>query len=185
MYLLANALLQSPSPLLYGSILGVCRFFHYKKQTTQKSRSSFLREIFICLMAVYLIMLYRMTLPLSSFAPDNLSIGLANANFIPFDEIGPVLQDLKAGVINWDTNFWGNIALFLPFGFLFPAVFPKCRFLGLTILLGFLTSVTIETVQLFILRGTDIDDVILNTLGTFIGYLFFRICFQKRCNRHL
>ena len=36
-----------------------------------------------------------------------------------------------------------------------------------------LSSVFIETVQVFLARMVDIDDVILNTLGGVIGYVLF------------
>lgn len=44
------------------------------------------------------------------------------------------------------------------------------------ILIPLLTSVVIETVQLFEGRRCDIDDVILNTAGAIIGWALFRIC---------
>lgn len=40
---------------------------------------------------------------------------------------------------------------------------------------GFLTSLSIETIQLFIDRGTDLDDLILNTVGASGGYLLYRL----------
>ena len=44
---------------------------------------------------------------------------------------------------------------------------------GKTVLSGALLSVSIEFIQLFMPRFTDIDDVILNTLGTLIGALIY------------
>ncbi|MES9793108.1 VanZ family protein, partial [Priestia megaterium] len=43
-------------------------------------------------------------------------------------------------------------------------------------LVGMLLSMTIECIQLFLPnRWTDIDDVILNTIGTGIGYCLFKL----------
>ena len=39
--------------------------------------------------------------------------------------------------------------------------------------LGFLCSCSIEFIQFFIGRSTDIDDVILNTTGALLGYLLY------------
>lgn len=67
-------------------------------------------------------------------------------------------------------NFWGNIVMFLPIG-LFPALFwRRVRWWQVT-LAGFCLSLTIELLQIPIHRGTDIDDLWLNTLGALLGWL--------------
>ena len=43
------------------------------------------------------------------------------------------------------------------------------------ILGGMLTSLFIEIMQVFVDRRSDVDDLILNTLGTAIGYLGYKI----------
>lgn len=43
-----------------------------------------------------------------------------------------------------------------------------------------LTSLTIEIVQLFSYRATDVDDLIMNTLGTFLGYSISWAIFNKK-----
>ena len=46
----------------------------------------------------------------------------------------------------------------------------RVRWWGRVTLMGFLLSLSIEVTQLFLAtRATDIDDVILNTLGTLLG----------------
>lgn len=40
--------------------------------------------------------------------------------------------------------------------------------------MGFLISLFIESIQLTLDRSSDIDDLILNTLGAIIGYGIFR-----------
>ena len=47
------------------------------------------------------------------------------------------------------------------------------------ILIGFVISLFIEFCQLFISRGTDIDDLILNTLGTIVGLLIYKLLSKK------
>ena len=71
-------------------------------------------------------------------------------------------------------NIIGNIVMFLPFGF-FAALlwrefgWKRALALGLGITCG------IECWQLFVGRYFDIDDIILNTLGVFCGYLLWRV----------
>jgi len=65
-----------------------------------------------------------------------------------------------------------NMIMFMPVGFTLPFVLygkPVKRILW-TIFLGFLLSIFIEAIQeIFSIGYADIDDVIVNTLGTAIG----------------
>lgn len=66
-----------------------------------------------------------------------------------------------------------NILLFVPFGILFPFVV-KGIWTRFTVPVGFLTSVCIELIQLITERGyCQLDDVVMNTLGTLIGYVIY------------
>lgn len=83
-------------------------------------------------------------------------------SLVPFDEIF--------------TNFHQyalNILLFIPIGFLLPMLWKKFEKKHLTILCGFFFSLSIELIQLFNNRVTDIDDLLMNTAGTTIGYFLF------------
>lgn len=66
-----------------------------------------------------------------------------------------------------------NIILFIPLGFFLPMLWHKFESKSLTFITGLLLSFAIETIQLFSLRATDIDDLIMNTLGTIVGYFLF------------
>ena len=71
-----------------------------------------------------------------------------------------------------------NVLLFVPLGFLAGAAI-KGRKLLRTIGLCCCISVTIELLQLITKRGVcNIDDVIHNTLGCFIGYGLFLLCYM-------
>ena len=73
-------------------------------------------------------------------------------------------------VKNW-ANVLLNVALFVPFGVLFPLIWKKCRKWYVTIPTGFGASLAIELVQLGISRGIcDVDDLFANTLGAVIGF---------------
>ena len=71
-------------------------------------------------------------------------------------------------------NVVGNIILFMPFGFLtsYYLDLEKKRY---NILITLLISVIIEFIQLSIGRAFDIDDIILNIVGSFIGCLMYRV----------
>ncbi len=66
-------------------------------------------------------------------------------------------------------NFWGNIAMFLPIGFL-PALLWRRPRWWKALAAGAGLSLCIELCQIPIDRGTDIDDLWLNTLGALAGY---------------
>ena len=67
-----------------------------------------------------------------------------------------------------------NTAMFIPLGIVWPAVFKKLNTHGKVIAAGVGVSLAIEILQLpFYDRVTDIDDLILNSLGYLIGYGIF------------
>jgi len=43
------------------------------------------------------------------------------------------------------------------------------------VMIGFCSSLFIETSQLFLRRGTDVDDLILNTLGVYLGLVLYKL----------
>lgn len=66
-------------------------------------------------------------------------------------------------------NILGNIAVFVPAGFAYLLVHRSG--LGRAVLFGGGLSLFIELAQIFLPRTTDIDDLILNTLGALLGAL--------------
>lgn len=68
-------------------------------------------------------------------------------------------------------NVGGNVVMFIPLGVVLPFVYKSRRSFGKVVATGALISLCVETIQLlFASRTTDIDDLILNTLGVMIGY---------------
>ena len=68
-----------------------------------------------------------------------------------------------------------NIIMLVPFGFLLPMMAPKPRKLPQVLAAGLGLSLLIELSQLLCSRGTDVDDLIMNTLGAGCGYVLFRL----------
>ncbi|MGN7478753.1 VanZ family protein [Solibacillus silvestris] len=96
-----------------------------------------------------------------------------NINLMPFDMI------MEQG---FSVNVWGNVLMFIPLG-IYAAYYSK-KMNGLKVLLFIIgSSVFIEVVQFIFKRGaTDIDDVILNTLGGVIGFAVYRLI-VKLCRK--
>ena len=81
-------------------------------------------------------------------------------------------------------NLIGNTAMFLPLGIVWPAVFKKLDTHGKVIAAGVGGSLTIELLQLpFFDRASDIDDLILNTLGFLLGYGIYLLVNKLKSNK--
>ncbi len=69
-------------------------------------------------------------------------------------------------------NTAGNVVCFMPFGFFLPIISPRFGKWYLMLILSFLLTLSIETIQLVFKVGSfDVDDMFLNTLGGIAGYL--------------
>lgn len=73
-------------------------------------------------------------------------------------------------------NLFGNVAIFVPFGFLAGTMIKKYSFV-FVMLLSFSFSLLLECAQIILRMGTfDVDDLLLNTSGGVIGYLLWKLC---------
>lgn len=98
-------------------------------------------------------------------------------NMIPFQFIKMFSgQDVTIDVAL--KNILGNIAIFIPLGILISIFIPKKQ--GLTICFCIAVSCLFEIIQLITGCGaTDIDDIILNSIGGFIGVVLYRFILRK------
>lgn len=103
-----------------------------------------------------------------------------SVNIVPFKTITEyILNPHNLSFKIRYTNILGNILAFIPFGFFSTVIFKKLRGIKQIITASCMFSLCIEAIQLFFLVGSfDVDDIILNTLGGFLGYLFFML-FKK------
>lgn len=103
-------------------------------------------------------------------------------NLVPFKEIQRFLTYREQlGFLAVFTNLAGNVMGFIPFGLILPVINKKQRSLFRITLLSFDFSLMVETIQLVFKVGSfDVDDLFLNTLGGFIGYLLFLVCNRIR-----
>lgn len=80
-------------------------------------------------------------------------------------------------------NVIGNTAMFMPLGVVWPIVYKELNNHKKVIVAGVGFSFIIEITQLlFYDRVTDIDDLILNSLGFVVGYLIY--LFVKRVKKN-
>lgn len=68
-----------------------------------------------------------------------------------------------------------NLLLFVPFGIFLPLLWTQMNHSIRMAAAGFSFSLLIELSQLLNNRYTDINDLILNTLGTMLGFLLYRL----------
>ena len=92
-------------------------------------------------------------------------------NLIPFVYL--LDYDVRAHMI---YNVFGNIMMFVPTGIVLPVLYKRLDNFFKVAGTGLLISLAIEILQLpFADRTSDVDDLILNTLGVVIGYVLFVI----------
>ena len=90
-------------------------------------------------------------------------------NWIPFVNLFdyPEMRDILINVI-------GNTAMFIPLGIVWPSVYKGLDTHWKVISAGIGVSLCIEILQLpFYDRVSDVDDLLLNSLGFIIGYLLY------------
>lgn len=69
--------------------------------------------------------------------------------------------------------------MFIPWGFGLPLLWKKRQSFFSAVLFSALLPLFIETVQLFIQRSVDVDDLILNFMGGLIGALCYFLIRKK------
>lgn len=90
----------------------------------------------------------------------------------------------QVGLFVMFTNLFGNVIIFVPFGFFMPMA-SKYRSFFTTVFYSFGLSLCVETFQLIAKVGSfDVDDLLLNTIGGLVGYIVFGICAAIR-RRHV
>lgn len=97
-------------------------------------------------------------------------VNWSTSNFIPFKE----MFRYRIFSTMFFRNVIGNMIMFMPYGF-FISYFLKLDKKIIVFFLSMLVSCTIETTQFLIGRVFDVDDIMLNILGGFLGYYLYRI----------
>ena len=134
-----------------------------------------LKKLYKILIPIYtLFLLYLMF-----FGFGRSPYGINIVRFVPlFSTFGFVKE-----TILWKTifiNIFGNVLMFIPFGFL-GILFPKLNDFKILIINFLSAIILVESLQYFTRLGVfDIDDVILNSLGVTIGFwIYQKIAFSQ------
>lgn len=137
---------------------------------------SFEKLLLYFTMAVYAYLLYSIILnkgfvssPIELFSTDREM--LRSVNLVPFKEIWS--PNVSASFNR--QSILGNIALFVPLGIYLPMLFNKKKAsITKNIVFIALVSLSFELFQYVFSTGvTDINDLILNTFGGFLGILLY------------
>ena len=152
-------------------VLALCLLLQFK----QKVRIH--HVVGLCLFTLCMSLVFQITglSPMSGWPPD--AITETDYNLVPFVGIWEILDSSfrYSDPIYAVSNLLGNVALFIPLGFFVPLLWKRYRKLWKTALFGLAVSLCVELVQLLVGRGTDVDDLILNTIGAVVGYALFRL----------
>lgn len=133
-----------------------------------------LKKIYKFIIVPYtLFLLYLMFLGMGRFQYDE--------NIVRIKPILSTIQFIE-GTILWEDIIrivLGNVVMFIPFGFL-GWIFPQLKELK-SLLFSFISAIVIvEALQYFTRLGIcEIDDVILNTFGVYLGFLMCRFLENK------
>ncbi len=137
------------------------------------------KTFLICLTVLYaILMVFLLFVRVSGYHGDYLAGLKSHFLYVPLQTIKGYWWQIKAGG-GWPVayiNLFGNVLMFMPMGLIIPDLNSKYarlfRFLGLV----FVIDVVIELTQLFTLRGVcDIDDIILNMAGAFLGFVIYKL----------
>lgn len=118
------------------------------------------REIMALVFIIYILCLYYVVT-----AQD---INYGGVNLIPFKE----MFRYEFGSYKFMKNIIGNILLFIPYGY-FSSYYLNNKKVGTNVVVCLIATLCIESIQYYIGRVFDIDDIILNVFGGFCGYLIY------------
>ena len=120
----------------------------------------FHRELMALVFIIYILCLY--------FVVTSQDINYGGINLVPFKE----MFRYEFGSYKFIKNIVGNILLFIPYGF-FSSYYLNNKKISTNVVLCLIATCCIESIQYYIGRVFDIDDILLNVFGGFIGCLLF------------
>lgn len=122
------------------------------------------RTLVHILFTIYLAAVYTLVgLPTAAYIRLDLTV-----NLVPF--MGMV-EDWKNSIL--------NVALFVPLGIFLPMLSVQFLRLKYMVLCSLGITTTIEMLQMFTFRATDVNDLITNVAGAVIGYWMIMVPLQK------
>jgi glycopeptide antibiotics resistance protein len=121
-----------------------------------------------------LLTLYAAILVLVTLVPRPGASVQAGLDVVPFRQTWRLIEEARDAE-DAVTPIVGNIALFVPLGWLLPMTWSNVRALRRIVIVAAACSGVIELSQMLFISGRSptIDDVILNALGAAIGGVMF------------
>lgn len=152
-------------------------------------KGNFIHEIYLFLFLLSIILiLYITVLPTFMMINRKIYILFENSNhhqnMIPFKTIKHLVYLIQHKIyLKYAySNLLGNLFLFYPFALLYPCV-KKSKFIEV-FFVSLIFAISIEIIQSFQQRITDIDDVILNSIGAILGYLTYKLLKVLVCKKN-
>lgn len=146
-------------------------------------RSSLLRELTLTMLFLFLWFLIQRTLEPFVLVLDRTP---EPPNLVPLRGLVLMLQraidvDHRFTWFIVAINILGNVLIFIPIGLLVSVLTPNRHKGWLAFLIGLAISLTIELIQLsFIIRIFDVDDLILNSSGAWLGFIAYLLVCQVK-----
>ena len=147
--------------LLPAMLLLVPSYWILNRAYFHNTRKSSLYYVFSCYLAVVYVL-----------------VGLPNVTYIR-PEVNLNLIPIIGMIEDWKNSIL-NILLFVPLGMMLPLLWHTYQKIRKTLLFGFAASLTIELLQLLTFRATDVNDLITNTLGTALGFIYIKSFYQNK-----
>lgn len=137
---------------------------------------------YICLLLYFIVIKFNGSIDRVISIRNSREFGYWNYNLYPFRTIISYLEVISHSYAY--KNILGNIASFVPMGFLIPIISKKYINALKTILTSLTCIIGIEIFQFITMLGFfDIDDILLNTFGCIIGYVIYT-GFRKLFSKH-
>lgn len=156
------------------AIWALFRIFLHRRR---KAPVRLLREGYLLLCVAYITALLEITV-----WRGGTRIPERSCYLIPLDT---TIRSLKLGLWNFVYHLVGNMIWFVPFGCMLAIGRAKLR-PWQALLAGALLSACIEAAQFIRCSGTlDVDDILINALGTLAGWAFVRLIARMRRQRHV
>lgn len=140
------------------------------------------RLVMVGSFALYLMVVSKYTIFPLWLDAEYIAAARGNTRFFDSVNLVPFKDWSLAYLVS--TQGWGNIALGMPFGFLYPFVVPVANWRHMA-WRGVIFSLAIELTQLgislcygFPYRVIDINDILLNLTGVMLGYGLLRAVAQ-------
>lgn len=183
--------------VILNFILGFLVFSYVRNRYFEKykKKSSAKRELFLSLFAGFLwTALVQLWTPNFILSGSGLTIGAEHSDFLGSfkDRVGKLwginlipfrtiknYRKYASGLSLW-ANLWGNVLLFIPYGFGLPFFWKKYSKAKKVVWTLFLSCFIIEFVQFFVGRSVDIDDVLLNMVGGVLGFFAWSYLKKKK-----